>query len=442
MSSSSRYRNHPEDLAACRSSKRRRGMVADAAATTRGSSSPWASLHEDLLEPIAREVLAGDLVDYVRFRAVCPHWRSSTTCPHGRGIVDRRFHPRRWMLFPEGHGLYPGHGKLGFVRFFNLSTGAFIRVHLPIFKDHCALYSEEGILLLQRDHDAAIRLLNLFTGDILDSPPLETLLRSVSSSLPGEKWYYLRDIRAASINVSADQVVSLMIWSQGMVQIGFATSREQQWRVSSWCFNQIFSPLPFQGKLYVVHNYVTYGQPDILEIDPPQLEGAELWLPPPRLIAKCPASTPQTKFCYILVECDKEILLVTLSCGFHKNINSVYRLADLMLGRTVRVTCIGGNALFIDQRNLCVRSKAFPTVVGDTIVFFHHKQRYLAQYHLNSDTLLPASDGSIREFAILSHFSIIYHIYTCCYREQWNKGQIRFRGDIKGWRVKRKWRHG
>uniref|UniRef100_K3XRB9 KIB1-4 beta-propeller domain-containing protein n=1 Tax=Setaria italica TaxID=4555 RepID=K3XRB9_SETIT len=74
---------------------------------------PWASLPQDLLELIAWRVLAGDLLDYVRFRSVCSHWNSSTVPPRGRGLVDPRFHPRRWMLFPEGYGLYPGHPNLG-----------------------------------------------------------------------------------------------------------------------------------------------------------------------------------------------------------------------------------------------------------------------------------------------------------------------------------------
>ena len=149
--SSSRYQSRPAALAtsrskrpaalAARSSTRRRRTTADAAAATRDSSL-WASLHEDLVGQIAWWVLTGDLRDYIRFRAVCPYWRSSTACPRGRGIVDRRFHPRRWMLLPEGHGLHPGHDKLrGFVRFFNLSTGAFVRVHLPLFSDHCVLDS-------------------------------------------------------------------------------------------------------------------------------------------------------------------------------------------------------------------------------------------------------------------------------------------------------------
>uniref|UniRef100_A0A0D9VNZ5 F-box domain-containing protein n=1 Tax=Leersia perrieri TaxID=77586 RepID=A0A0D9VNZ5_9ORYZ len=341
-------------LAASRSTRRRR-----TSAGADSSSSSWASLHEDLVELIARRVLASDPVDYIRFRAVCARWRSTTSSPRGRGIVDERFHRRRWMMLPEGHGLYPGHGKLrGFVRFFNLSTGDFVRVHLPLFRDHCVLDSVEGLLLLQRDHDSAIRLLHPFTGDILDFPPLETLLRS------------------------------------------------------------------------------THPPQQVEE------EGTEPWLPPPRLIAKLPAAKPDTGLSYHLVECDSEILAITItSIGIPKKV-SVYRLTDLMLGRTVPVTSIGGNALFIGKRNLCVRSKAFPTIVGDTIVFVHINELYLAQYHLKSGTLLPASDGSIIGHAIPSPRSIIYHIHTCCYRQEWNKGCIRYQGKSQKWRVKRKWRHG
>ncbi|GJN17221.1 hypothetical protein PR202_gb04272 [Eleusine coracana subsp. coracana] len=82
----------------CRTSKRRRLSP---------HARPWASLPQDLVEQIGWRVLAGDLRDYVRFRAVCSHWKSSTACPRGRGLVDPRFHPRRWMMLPEDHGLYP-----------------------------------------------------------------------------------------------------------------------------------------------------------------------------------------------------------------------------------------------------------------------------------------------------------------------------------------------
>jgi hypothetical protein len=89
------------------------------------------------------------------------------------------------MIFPEGHGLYPGHRKMrGYIRFFNISTGAFVRVLLPLFRDHCLLESMDSILLLHRKEDTAICLLNPFTGDIQEFPPLNTLDPFLSSVLP------------------------------------------------------------------------------------------------------------------------------------------------------------------------------------------------------------------------------------------------------------------
>lgn len=137
----------------------------------------WASLPGDLVRLIASRVLAGDLLEYVRFRAVCTAWRSGAACPRGRGVVDPRFHPRRWMMLPEGHGLRPGHPNLGgYIGFLNLDTGTLVRAHLPLFTDHRAIDSVDGLLVLLREEDTAIRLLHPFTGDIAEFPPLATLL--------------------------------------------------------------------------------------------------------------------------------------------------------------------------------------------------------------------------------------------------------------------------
>nr|CAB3471907.1 unnamed protein product [Digitaria exilis] len=138
-----------------------------------------------MVQLIGWQVLAGDLLDYVRLRAVCAHWHRSTVRPRGRGLVDPRFHPRRWMMLPEGHGLYPGHPHLGgYVRFFNLSTGVFVRVHLPLLHDHIVLDSTDGLLLLlhhddDHGHGTGIRLLHPFTGDVAELPPLLTLLPQI-----------------------------------------------------------------------------------------------------------------------------------------------------------------------------------------------------------------------------------------------------------------------
>jgi hypothetical protein len=165
-------------------SKRRRLTTTAAVTSSAGpeASSSWPSLQGDLVRLIGWRLLeTGDLLDYVRYRAVCRHWRSSTDCPRGRSVADPRFHPRRWMMMPEGHGLHPGHTKLrGFIRFVNLSTGAIVRSKLLLFSNHCVLDSVDGLLLMQRDKDTAIRLLHPFTGDTAELPPLITLLRRLN----------------------------------------------------------------------------------------------------------------------------------------------------------------------------------------------------------------------------------------------------------------------
>nr|CAB3467750.1 unnamed protein product [Digitaria exilis] len=399
-------------LIACSGRKRRRGLTAPASAVAPGagtavSSSPWASMNEDLLRLIASRVLAGDLLDYVRFRAVCPHWRSSTVCPRGRGVTDPRFHPRRWMMLPEGHGLYPGHGKLrGYIRFFNLYTGRFVRVKLPVFRDHCVMDSVDGLLVLRRDQDMAVRLFHPFTGDVVDLPSLATLLPHVinnNQDLPGGShpvhcFYYLGGV-CTSFSVSAAGVITVMFALHRMGRVAFATSQDQQWRLSTWTL-EYYKSLSFRGKLYMVRmSFIPEQNSDIFRVDPPQEEQGGS-LPEPKLIASIP--TDKLTYPIFLTECDSQILVAGYT-GRLRSHMQVHRLEDLTLEKFIPVKSIGNKALLIEDRSLSVSSNAaLPSVVGDTIV-------------------LPSlKDGSLTQ----------------------NKGQLYNRRKGCKWRVNGKWRLG
>ncbi|TVU04974.1 hypothetical protein EJB05_48120, partial [Eragrostis curvula] len=177
---------------------------------------PWASLPEDLIRLVASRVLADDLRDYVRFRAVCASWLSAAS-PRGRGVADPRFHPRRWMMFPEGHGLRPGHPDLrGHVRFVNLDTGFLVRARLPLLGHHRAIDSVDGLLVLLRDRDTAVRLLHPFTGDVVELPPLATLLpqlaaRQTTPVGPLPSIEKLSRVVCASASFSAGGAVTVML---------------------------------------------------------------------------------------------------------------------------------------------------------------------------------------------------------------------------------------
>ncbi|XBI05884.1 hypothetical protein VPH35_133967 [Triticum aestivum] len=445
-------------LIASNSSKRRRRLptvhhassgVSPGAGTA--APSPWASMNEDLLRLIAWRVLAGDLLGYVRFRAVCRHWRSSTDSPRGRGIIDPRFHPRRWMMFPEGHGLHPSHTKLhGYIHFLNLDTGKFVRANLPAFKDHCILDSVDDLLVMHRDEDTAVRLLHPFTGDVVDLPRLVTLVPHIDLGLPGaflpaQRCYYLRGV-CASLSVSAAGVVTVLLALHRMGRVAFATSRDQQWRMSTWALGYN-TPLSFQGKLYMARmSFDPKKNSDIFQVDHHHnraISGSSsLTLPPPKLIATIPAEKLTRPI--HLVECDSQILVTGYTDRSWSHM-IIHRLADLITSeKPIPVTSIGDKALFLNNvRSLSVSSNgALPTVVSNTIVQASLANGSLTEYNLSTDAWSRPMDGCILHGPVFGPCCLIYHICTCCIREYWNKGQLCNRNKPCRWRVKGKWRIG
>ncbi|RCV09714.1 hypothetical protein SETIT_2G051300v2 [Setaria italica] len=318
----------------------------------------WASLLVDLTQLIAARVLAtGEFVDYIRFRAVCSRWRAAAASPRGRSLLDPRFHPRRWMLFPEGFGRFPGHrADGGHARFFDFSThgaGAFVRVPLLELKNHRVLDSPDGLLLLQRDGDTAARLLHPFTHDVADFPDIDCLphqLHELEFELTVDPVYnftswlqntarYLYQARklCAAVNVTATGAVTVMLALHSIGRVAFALSGDNGWTISSWKMNQLDRALSYKV------NWED-GLTHVLLIDPPspvvQCEGEESSVPelhPPKTIATCSSDEIHQPS---LVELDSEIMLVGYNDSSFSRI-VVLKLADLVLGRTVPVTSIG-----------------------------------------------------------------------------------------------------
>ncbi|CAO2195779.1 unnamed protein product [Urochloa humidicola] len=442
--------------------RRRRRLAPRAAGGTESpSAAAWASLHEDLVQLIAWRVLAtGDLRDYVRLRAACSQWRSSAATPRGGGVRDRRFHPRRWMMFPEGHGLFPGHPCLGGrARFLNLSTGELVRARLPLFSRgfaHVALDSADGLLVLYRRRDAAVLLLNPFTGDVAELPPLASLFPLAAE--PRRHWERagesawlantLSRVSATCVSVSAagDITVMLALRSSSSYRdrlIVYATAGDRQWnRAAGDEFRGLHWQwaLPSQGKIYAtryLEEESSGGGRDltgVYRIDPPRraAEGS----PSLEKIAECPPEASSFR----LVECGPELLLVGETTGSSSSIRmAVYRLADLVAGKIAPVTDIGGHALFLGERSLCVlSSNNFPSILGNSIICWldrldldklrrdhhHHNnidmkaRELVAQYDMVTGAWSRAIDGHITRPGP-SPSSLIHHIYTCCFQSYW-----------------------
>jgi hypothetical protein len=201
------------------------------------------------------------------------------------------------MMFPEGRGLYPGHPDLGdHIRFFNLDSGAFVRARLPLFEDHSVLDSINGLLLLQRDDDTAIRLLNPFTHDIVDFPPLNTLATVLG----------LQSLRSVSTSATfLPQGITVMLVFNNSVYAAVATPQDEQWTMVSWMapIPQSYGPVQIQDRLYMASNVLIYGSDtNIYEMGAHLLDG-------PKLITVCPREKFYSPL--YLVEYDSEIIVVS-----------------------------------------------------------------------------------------------------------------------------------
>ncbi|XBI60539.1 hypothetical protein VPH35_041457 [Triticum aestivum] len=403
-------------------SVRNRPPAITAAVASSGDVSPWATLHGDLVRLVGWRVLAGDLLDYVRLRAVCRYWRFSTVSPLGRGIIDPRFHPRRWMMLPEGHGLHPREDAKK--RFFNLSSGVFVRPRLPLLKDHFVLCPADGLLLLlqgQQYHRCnSVRLLHPFTGDVVELPA--NIILPADMTLPEElRAHSIPPTDAfAAVSTSPDGVVGVMVAFKNTSFVVFASTREERWGFFAFGFYPHASPLSFKGELYMMQDQISAAgwELNILRFDPPWQEHSTVsGLAPssllsPKLVATCSAHIIHSPE---LVECDSEILIV----GYRKVTEMIiYRLADLALGKIVPVNSIGGNALLFGTKgNPSFSLSAVPTITGDTIVVANCiPDKYILQYHLSSDTWSARVGGCAEHGCNMEcTCSLINHMCNSCH---------------------------
>ncbi|CAN6335642.1 unnamed protein product [Urochloa humidicola] len=321
--------------------------------------------------------------------------------------------------------------------------------------------SVDGLLLLQRDHDMAVRLFHPFTGDIVELPSLATLVphvkalvNPVDAAMMKEEHFmgYARSVCAAvSLGPDDDGVVTVMLalTNPFTPRVAFATSEDQQWSLANWEFNHSMRMLSLQGKLYFL-NY----RSQLLRVDPPQHVGKKKKgsphtppsLPPPKLVATCSLAMFKIRPPMYLAECDSEILLLGRTRIDSDTDDSsritIYRLVDIILGRITPLDSIGDNSLFVyNYRSICVSSKAHPSICGDSVVCFHPLLKGLGQYHLGSSTS-TAIDGDFSNGPIPSPYSLINHIFTCCHRRYWNKGRIYLQRVNPTWGAKSKWRVG
>ncbi|CAM0906394.1 unnamed protein product [Alopecurus aequalis] len=317
----------------------------------------WANLIAGPAGLIAERVLAIDVADYLRFRAVCRSWHRCTASPHAHGGLDRRFHPRRWIMLPR---------TLGVLRkrrdFMNVSTGERIQVDLPELRCQYVLgTTSDGLIVLCDKRTDAVNLLNPLTGQLTGLPSVTTLL-----DMPSSQWRIRRSrlkyLQVLGAGLADETTVAFHLGPTALV---IAKPGDEGW--TPWRFdhrNAIVATLSFAGRFYCVTENAIMVVDTNTDQRPPQLS----------LVAEL--SDWDFKWhdkTVKLVDNDGELLLVhgirpgkdhyhPLQEGYE-----VHRV-DLDAGKTVPMQGLGGRALFAGHGPvLSVPAGLSPHVHAETV---------------------------------------------------------------------------
>uniref|UniRef100_A0A0D9XSX6 KIB1-4 beta-propeller domain-containing protein n=1 Tax=Leersia perrieri TaxID=77586 RepID=A0A0D9XSX6_9ORYZ len=390
----------------------------------------WASLPGELVDLIGWKVLA----------AVCSHWAASTAAPRGHDVADPRFHPRRWMMLPEGHGLYPGHPSLrGHARFLNLSTGAIVRSRSSPTTPSSTPSTASSSSTATPTRPSA---------SSTPSPATPSISRRWILSCRSEENKRRRVMKVCtSIAVSSTGTITVMLTLFHLQRVAYATAGvDQRWTLSAWELKHFIKPISFQRQILRTAVPVL-RKAYIYQFNPPCPDAEEglSHLPSAVKIAEFPLDT----FIYFLNFNHKELLLVAYEDNSRSKL-LVYRLADLVRGKIEPITSIGDHTLFLGECSLCVSHSAykggrsFPDIPPNSIICIHTLQKYpgsegparFEQYDLGIGIWTPVSDGDIFERPPPSPHTLTHHIlmnkgimYSCYINHTWLvKQDLRFGG--------------
>ncbi|KAF0912700.1 hypothetical protein E2562_018950 [Oryza meyeriana var. granulata] len=311
----------------------------------------WSNLADGPAGLIAERVLADDVADYVRFRAVCTAWRRCAADPRKQSSLDSRFHPRRWFMLRENLQRAAPHRR----RFMNVATGQCVVMDLPEIKGQCSFGpTAEGLLVLVDNHTLVVRLLNPFTRQLTELPSLAALL----SRNRFKKYLFSRKVfKTCYASDLADGILSVKcagLAGEGTVAIYFSEARvlavakpgDEKWMLVDR--GTLFvSLLSFAGRFYCIDDSADAVMTvKTSENQPPQLVVA----------AKLKMRYSPIADTLHLVENDRELMLVhrTMSSRCNGACNEVcYRKkyevyqVDLDARKTMPIRGLNGQAVFI-----------------------------------------------------------------------------------------------
>ncbi|TVT97558.1 hypothetical protein EJB05_57188, partial [Eragrostis curvula] len=361
------------------SSSRRRANLRRTGLEFDDTASDWANLPEGPAGLIAERILSDDVADYVRFRAACVSWRACTVEPRACSVLDRRFHPRRWIMLPPTLNV-AGNRRL----FLNVFTGECIRVHLP--DPHCCYvlgHTAEGLVLLCRKETYLVQLLNPLTGQHAELPSA-TMFSNHILSLDEQ----LKDFRLRDAGLADDSTIALLF---GYSNVAFAKPGDQSWTTRRNFYPPILSAFLFAGRFYCITTENILLLETMVNRRPELVQVANYML-----------GHPVYGLDNIYPVDNDGLLFICFRHGlakFNHNSEDKYRTyrAIVDTGEMIPTKVLDGHSLFIDHcgtRSISVPAGISPSIKPDTI--------YVCKgYYMNSRRpridALDALGGSVEQ---------------------------------------------
>ncbi|XBI08244.1 hypothetical protein VPH35_136001 [Triticum aestivum] len=344
----------------------------------------WTDLGDGPAGLIAERLLAGDVADYVCFRAVCRPWRLCCTDTRAHGILDRRFHPRHWIMLRET-------GDSPRRRCLNVSTGCSRYVHLPELDGHDVFGpTTEGLLVLLDRATWVVRLLNPFTRQTANLPPATTLMT---------KRDRLDSLQVSGAGLADDCTIA--VYFRSISTLAVIKPGDPHWTVvdrGTW----LLPAMSFAGRFYCA----TTSAVMVVETSADQ---------PPRLVIAANLNrllSPIMEETIHLVYNGGELVLVDRQC-----IGDIWTWIQ---GRR-RIRGLGGRAVFMGtELALSISPSVFPSIDADAIYLGFDRRligmRDNSLIHLvdkTADAEPRQLGGSIDGMPLYERLCIDIYLYWC-----------------------------
>ncbi|VAI18553.1 unnamed protein product [Triticum turgidum subsp. durum] len=375
-------------------------------------TSGWASLPWDIADLISLRLLAEDVTEYIRFRAVCSPWRSSTASPRDATLLDKRFSPRGWVALCDGDGV-PVTAACK-ITFFHTSTGQRLAVRLPELHRQKIVGITDGLIITLDKDSSVVRVLHPFTRVIVELPPLATIFHTEINNFTS--------LLSAAV-CRADTSIAVVAWLTSAEMVICARQGHPSWVVIHRDI-MLHNTLPFQGRLY--GTIPASGQ--LVQLYPPNPRGAVVAHVPRELVDIFRSS-------YFLVESGGRMLLAVQHHRMGYDICAEmewWRYFTVTLfqvnvhgGDLIPVNSLGDEALFLGKdRCLSISTMNLPCISGNSVYSYVSNKDPVVLHSLGSGssehttmyTKVHYSNKMVRPS--VRPFTLPDHLMTYCHNLQ------------------------